>query len=621
MNIKVDREERPDIDDIYMKAVIALSGSGGWPMSVFLTPALQPFFGATYLPPVRAHGRPSFPDVLTGLAEAYKSERDKVLEQARELTHAITSEAQVDSRAELRNEVLDLSLEQFRRRFDAQWGGFGAAPKFPHAGDIRMCLRHNTRLSDHEALFMATRTLDAMAQGGMHDQLGGGFHRYSTDREWRVPHFEKMLYDNAQLLCAFLEAFTLTKKPEYAEVARGICEWTLREMQTPEGGFASAQDADSEGEEGRFFVWTRPQLYAALGEDLGRVVAAYYDVTEAGNFEHGKSVLWVPRPASEIAAQLGMPVETLLSQLAQAKPRLFEVRKSRVHPETDDKVLTAWNGLMTSALAMAHQVLGEARYLAAAERCLAFVWSSLRQPDGTLYGTARAGRAHVDAGLDDYAFVVQALLDLYESTFDEDYIRKALSLTDLIEQQFADPARGGYFTTPKDHPDLIARLKSTHDGALPSGAAIHALSLARLGLFTEEPKLIDRAFAAIHALGAAARRFPQAFSHLLMALDFLAGSPREIVVAGELTDAKTQNLLTTLRTSFRPERVVALARTDADVGLLPLLEGKHPAPSGPQVYVCEDRVCQAPVSTLEELRTQLARPRGRVTLPPPAPVP
>jgi len=619
VNIKVDREERPDIDDIYMKAVIALSGSGGWPMSVFLTPALQPFFGATYLPPVRAHGRPSFPDVLLGLAEAYSSERDKVLEQARELTHAITSEAQVDSRAELRSEVLDLSLEQFRRRFDAQWGGFGAAPKFPHAGDIRLCLRHHVRLADGEALFMATRTLDAMAQGGMHDQLGGGFHRYSTDREWRVPHFEKMLYDNAQLLPAYLDGFTLSKKPEYAEVARGICEWTLREMLTPEGGFASSQDADSEGEEGRFFVWTRAQLNAALGEELGRVAAAYYDVTEAGNFEHGKSVLWVPRPASEVAAQLGIAVDALHAQLARAKPKLYQAREQRVRPETDDKVLTAWNGLMASALAQAHQVFGEPRYLAAAERCMAFVLGSMRKSDGTLYATSRAGQAHVDAGLDDYAFVVQALLDLYESTFDEDHLRNAVSLTALIEKRFSDAERGGYFTTPGDHPDLIARLKSTHDGALPSGAAVHALSLARLSLLTESNALSDRAFAAIHALGAAAKRFPQAFSHLLMALDFLGGSPREVVIAGELSDDKTQALLGALRGTFRPERVVALARAGADMTLLPLLEGKAAGGLGPLAYVCEDRVCQAPVGTPEELRAQLVRPRGRVTLPPPAP--
>ncbi|HET8939748.1 MAG TPA: thioredoxin domain-containing protein [Polyangiales bacterium] len=610
VNIKVDREERPDVDDIYMKAVVALNGSGGWPMSVFLTPDLRPFFGATYLPPVRAHGRPSFPDVLVGLANAYEHERDKVVDQAQQLTAAIEAEAQHDARGRLPDDILDRSLAQLRQRFDAQWGGFGAAPKFPRAGDVRLCLRHHQRLESAEALLIATRTLDAMAQGGMYDQLGGGFHRYSVDREWRVPHFEKMLYDNAQLLAAYLEAFTLTKKPEYAQVARGICEWALREMQTADGGFASSQDADSEGEEGRFFVWTQAELMSLLGSEQGRIVASYFDVSEGGNFEDGKSVLWIPRPASDVAAQLGISGEELSRQVAEAKARLLTARDARVRPGTDDKVLTAWNALFVSALAMAHQVLDEPRYLTAAQRCMRFVLERLTQADGSLYGTFRDGRAHVEAGLDDYAFVIQALCDLYEASFDADYLERALIFKDMLEERFADPTLGGYFTTAADQADLIVRLKSSHDNALPSGAAIQALNLARLAAFTGKTDLRGRAEMALFAQGGVVQRAPYAFSHLLIAEDFLRGNPREVVIAGELGNEATQAMLRAVRGIFRPQRVVALAHTGAETALLPLLEGKTPGATGARAYVCEDQRCLEPVETPEALQAQLIRQRG-----------
>jgi uncharacterized protein len=606
VNIKVDREERPDLDEIYMKAVTALTGGGGWPMSVFLTPQLEPFFGATYLPPVRAYGRPSFPDVLIGLAEAYRDERDKVVAQAQQLAAAIAEEGQADTRAELPSDVLDASLAHFKQHFDAQWGGFGAPPKFPHAGDLRLCLRHFQRTGDAQCLQMATRSLDAMADGGMHDQLGGGFHRYSVDREWRVPHFEKMLYDNAQLIVAYLEAFTLTKHARYAEVARAACEWALREMLTPEGGFASAQDADSEGEEGRFFVWTPTQLAAVLGAEPARSVAAYFDVTATGNFEHGKSVLWTPRPGAAVAASLGITPEQLHATVAAAVPKLLAARELRVSPNTDDKVLTGWNGLMASALAQAHQVLGEPRYLHAATRCIDYLLGALRQPDGRLFGTAHAGRAHVNACFDDYAFVIQALCDLYESAFEERHLRSALELCALVESRFADAAHGGYFTTGTGHEPLIARLKSTHDGALPSGAAVHAHNLARLAALTGQRALRERAQAALTALGGMAQRYPHAFSHLLIALDFMREQPREIVLAGELGTANLEALLACVRGTFRPQRVVALARPGADTTLLPLLADKVAGPSGARAYVCEDFQCLAPVDSAAELAPLLS---------------
>jgi uncharacterized protein YyaL (SSP411 family) len=605
VSIKVDREERPDLDEIYMKAVTALTGAGGWPMSVFLTPQLEPFFGATYLPPVRAHGRPSFPDVLIGLSEAYKNERGKVVETAKQLTAAIADESRVDLRGELPPGVIESAIASFQRSFDPVWGGFGAAPKFPHAGDLRLCLRHHQHSGDAACLNMATRSLDAMADGGICDQLGGGFHRYSTDREWRVPHFEKMLYDNAQLIVAYLEAFTATGTARYAAVARDACAWALREMQLPEGGFASAQDADSEGEEGRFFAWTPAELETVLGAELGRVAASYFDVSAAGNFEAGKSVLWTPRSGAEVAAALGCEQAQLERDISEARRLLLVARERRVRPNTDDKVLCGWNGLIASALALAFQVLGDPRHLRAAERCLDFVLLHLRQPDGRLFGTARAGRAHVNAGLDDYAFVIEALLDLYEANFDPARVRQALELARLVEDRFADAAHGGYFNTSRDHEQLIARLKSTHDGALPSGAAVQAKNLARLAALTGDRSLRERAEATLSALGGLAPRYPQAFAHLFIAHDFLHGRPREVVIAGEPNETSTQALLASVRGVFRPQRVVLLGSRDADVTLLPTLRDKTAGASGARAYVCEEMQCLAPTEAPDELVKQL----------------
>jgi uncharacterized protein YyaL (SSP411 family) len=601
VNIKVDREERPDIDEIYMKAVTALTGQGGWPMSVFLTPDLQPFFGTTYLPPVRAYGRPSFPDVLIGLAEAYSKEREQVVSQAKELTAAITAETKVDARGELGGEALDASLAKLKSSFDAIWGGFGNAPKFPHAGDLRLCFRHALRTGDNEPREIALFTLDRMARGGIYDQLSGGFHRYSVDREWRVPHFEKMLYDNALLTSAYLEAFVATRDEHHARIARGCCDWALSEMQTESGGFASAQDADSEGEEGRFFVWTRAELGRVLGEPLASQIAAYFGVTEEGNFEHGENVLWIPKRPADVAVSLGLTEAQLKAAVERAMPLLVSERAKRVRPNTDDKVLTSWNGLMASALAQAYQVLDEPRYLAAAERCMGFVLASMRQPDGRLYATSRLGRSQHNAGLDDYAFVIAALLDLYESSFADHWLREALALSQLVEQQFSDADSGGYFTTGVDHEPLIARLQSVHDAALPSGLGVTALNLLRLAAISGRPELLLRAQDALSAQAALAARHPQAFSQLLIALDFSLAPARQVVIAGEPDAPRVGAFLRRVRDSERPQRVVVRASGSTDQTLIPLAADKPAGPSGARAYVCFDFVCQAPVDEPSEL--------------------
>jgi uncharacterized protein len=601
VNVKVDREERPDLDEIYMKAVQSMTGAGGWPMSVFLTPDLEPFYGGTYFPPRSAHGRPGFADVLTSIARAWKEDRESVVKHGRQMAKRIADEGRWSTTADLDPGILDRSFAALQQSYDPEWGGFGAAPKFPHALDIRILLRHFLRTRNPVALRMATTTLDRMSEGGLRDHLGGGFHRYSTDEKWLIPHFEKMLYDTALLVPAYLEAHLATREERYARVARECGEWVLREMTTPEGGFASSQDADSEGEEGRFFAWTPDELSAVLGPKRGAWAAAWFGVTDEGNFEHGRSALWRHDPPEAVAERLRCDLGELEGSMEAARAELWRAREKRIHPGTDDKVLVSWNGLMISALAQSHQVLGETRFLDAARRAARFVLDSMRQPGGRLFATSRGGRTHLDAYLDDYAFLIQALIDLYESDFDERWIGEALALERIVTDQFEDSEKGGWFTTGKDHERLIARLKNPHDGALPSGNGVQALNLLRLSELTGQGELARRAERATRSLGAMVNQYPAAFSQLLLVVDHLAAGPREIVIAGDPSGNAVQELLATVRRTFLPQRVVAVARAGTDSSLFPLLEGKEPGPTGARAYVCRNYACRAPVETPEAL--------------------
>ncbi len=605
VNIKVDREERPDVDEIYMKAVQAVTGQGGWPMSVFLTPELEPFFGGTYFPPEGRHGRPGFPQLLRWVADLWQKDRARVLEQGRALTEAIASEGRMDLGAEPAADVLDRSLEALLQSFDARWGGFGGAPKFPHALDLRLSLRHWLRTAEPRALEMASTSLGRMAEGGIYDHLAGGFARYSTDEKWLVPHFEKMLYDNALLVPAYLEAWLVTGEERFARVARETCEWALSEMRLPEGGFASSLDADSEGEEGRFYVWTPADLERVLGAEGARRAAAWYGVTEEGNFEHGRSILWRPTPAAEVAEGLGIDVVALEDDMAEARPRLLAERARRVRPGQDDKVLVSWNGLFVSALAQAFQALDEPRFLAAARGAASFVLASMRQADGRLYATYRAGRAHLNAYLDDYAFLIQGLLDLFESDFDEVWLHAAVELEEVVAERFEDRERGGFFTVGADHEALIARLKNPHDGALPSGTGVQALNLVRMEELLGVAEYGARARRAVHSVGALMNRHPSAFSQMLLAVDVLAAGPRQIVVAGEPGSREVAELVAVVRRTFLPQRVVLLAHPGSDARLLPQVEGKTRAPGQAAAFVCRGRTCGLPARGPEELRLQL----------------
>jgi hypothetical protein len=607
--IKVDREERPDLDDIYMKAVQALTGSGGWPMTVFLTPQLKPFFGGTYFPPRRAHGRPSFTDVILHVDTLWKRQREQVLAQGERLAGYIAGEGLQALEGDLDPSVLERSREALEGNFDPTWGGFGSAPKFPHAVDLRLCLRHWRRSQNPMPRDLALLTLERMAEGGIYDHLGGGFARYSTDERWLIPHFEKMLYDNALLIPAYLDAYLITREERHARVVRECCGWVRREMTTPEGGFASAQDADSEGEEGKFYVWTPGELEAVLGERRGRLAARWFGVTAEGNFEHGTSALWRHEPAEVLARELGTTPAELEAAMEAARPELLAARARRIPPLTDDKVLVAWNGLMISALAQAWQVLGDDRDLAAARRAARYVQSGMRQADGRLFATARAGRAHLNAYLDDYAFLIQGLIDLYESDFDEGWLAFALELDEILRERFFDAERGGYFTTASDHETLIARLKSPQDGALPSGNAVQVLNLLRLAELTGRRALAEEAERALRSVGELLNRYPQAFSQMLLAVDFLAAGPREIVLAGDPAEPAFQELARELRRTFLPQRVVARARPGADEALLPLVAGKS-APAGEaRAFVCRNYTCGLPAKSAAELRAELERGR------------
>jgi hypothetical protein len=605
VNVKVDREERPDIDEIYMKAVQAMTGHGGWPMSVFLTPELEPFYAGTYFPPVRSHGRPSFPDLVETLGRAWQADPEKVHQRAKQAADWLRKEAATETSGELDPNVLDASLNALERSIDPVWGGFGDAPKFPHAMDLRALFRHARRTGQARPREYALLTLRRMASGGIYDQLGGGFHRYSTDDRWLIPHFEKMLYDNALLIPAYLEAFQQTKESLFAQVARESCAWALREMRTGEGGFASAQDADSEGEEGRFFVWTPQQLAQLLGPKRGRWAAEWFGVTPEGNFENGASALWREHPPEAVAKTLRIECAELERAMGQARAELFAARARRERPMTDDKVLVAWNGLMISALCMTHQVLEDTDCLEAARNSARFILERMRKPDGSLLATSRQGRAHLDAYLDDYAFFIQALIDLYETDFDVGWLREALLLDAILAERFADRERGGYFTVSDRHEALLVRLKSPHDGALPAGVAVQALNLLRLTELTGRRELGERAQRDLLSVGALVNRHPAAFSQLMLALDFLRGPPREIVLAGPRASEELRALLRIVHGQFLPQRVLARAEEAADATLLPLLEGKRPPALGARAWVCSGWTCSAPVDTPAALAREL----------------
>ncbi|HZO88322.1 MAG TPA: thioredoxin domain-containing protein [Chthonomonadaceae bacterium] len=613
INIKVDREERPDVDAIYMNAVQLLTQHGGWPMTVFLTPEGKPFYGGTYYPPEDRYGVPGFPRVLEAVATAWKTQRAQVEQQSDAITRHLeesTDLAQGQPEMILTPTLLERAFNAFSQHFDARNGGFGHAPKFPQPSNLDFLLRSHARSQRQEPLAMVEKTLQRMALGGIYDQLGGGFHRYSTDAVWLVPHFEKMLYDNAQLAQVYARCYQATGRPFYRGVAEEILEYVLREMTGPEGGFYSAQDADSEGVEGKFFVWTPEEIKAALGERDGEVFCAFYDVTPHGNWEEGRSILHVARDVPEVARQFHLSEEEAAAILDRGRETLFAVRAKRVPPGLDDKVLTSWNGLMLAAFAECAAVFDRDDFAEAAVRNAEFVQQYLTTTDAAgrtrLLHTYRNGEAKLNGYLEDYAFYADGLLWLYEATFDVRWLDWARALVETILAYFWDEESAGFFTTSTDHEALLQRLKDWDDSAVPSGNSVAVGVLLRLAALMGDDALRQRAARVLRAIGPAMEKIPTAFARMLGALDFYLATPKEIALIGSPSDPATQSLLQTLYARYLPNKVVALAASPDSVPSIPLLADRPLRDGKPTAYICEHFACKEPVTDPQALAHQLA---------------
>ena len=624
--IKVDREERPDVDALYMDAVQALTGHGGWPMTVFLTPDGAPFYGGTYYPPVDRYGMPGFQTVLRRIAEFYRTRRDDVEQQAQafrefyrqQSTHRLELPAGLDLQtAELDSMVLQDAADRLLAQMDAVNGGLGRAPKFPHPMALDFLLRVWTRLEQSERqggsegkddlrlLPLVRLTLDKMADGGVYDQVGGGFHRYSTDERWLVPHFEKMLYDNALLARTYLGAWQLTAEARYRRITEEVLDYVLREMTDPAGGFYATQDADSEGEEGKFYVWGRDELRANLSDDDCALAERLWGVSARGNFE-GHNILYIARPLADVAVELSLSEDQAATALTRIRHTLYERRAARVWPARDDKVIAAWNGLMLRALAEAARALGRADYRAAAETNASFILDVLMDENGRLHRTWRAGHAKLNGYLDDYAAVANGLLSLYETTGAVRWFNSARQLAETILDSFWDGDRGTFFDTAHDHEPLIGRPRELTDNATPSGTSMACECLLRLAAFTGETRYREIAARVLLPLAAAAVEQPSAFGHLLCAVDDLIGPLQEIAVVGEGKDPATAALLAVVNGAYRPRIVLARVRPgDAAAQAVPLLAGRDLVDGKPAAYVCQNFVCQLPATDPEQLAAQM----------------
>jgi uncharacterized protein YyaL (SSP411 family) len=603
VNIKVDREERPDLDAIYMQVTQAMTGSGGWPMTVFLTPEQVPFYAGTYFPPEDRHGHPGFPRVLQHVARAYHEKPDSVQKTISQVKELLAGGSDALARpGQLEPSQLEHAFRMLQQAYDPVHGGFGGAPKFPPSMTLELLLRYHRRSGDLEALEIAEHTLVQMARGGMYDQIGGGFHRYSVDERWLVPHFEKMLYDNALLARVYVQAYQLTRERFYRRIAEEILDYVLREMTSPEGAFYSTQDADSEGVEGKFFAWTVDELSEALGPEDGRIAAAYWGAIPHGNWEH-TNVLNLPREPEEVAGVLAITVDELRAAVERIRPALFALRERRVKPGRDEKVLTSWNGLMLRAFAEAANALGEPRFREAAVRNAEFVLSTLRV-ENRLRHTYKDGRARVNGFLEDYAYYADGLIALYEATFDRRWLDEAKALADQMVDLFADEAGGGFFDTSRDHEALISRPKDLYDSATPAANSVAADALLRLALLTGEHSYERIARRSVEGISSVAARAPQAFGRWLCAVDFVLGSPVEIAVVGDPADPRTERLLAAIWARFMPNKVVALRRPGEPAGIT-LLEEREMVGGAPTAYVCRNYTCQAPTTDPEELVRQL----------------
>jgi uncharacterized protein YyaL (SSP411 family) len=618
VSIKVDREERPDLDHVYMTVCQMMTGGGGWPLTIVMTPEKKPFFAATYIPKGSRFGRTGLVELIPRISEVWRNRNKDVLDSAENMTAALQSLEKESSGEPIDAGVLDKAYQELAQRFDRTYGGFSGAPKFPTSHNFFFMLRYWRRKDQQEALAMVEKTLQEIRWGGIFDQIGFGFHRYSTDKEWLVPHFEKMLYDQAMLALAYLETYQATGNTTYSETAREIFTYVLRDMRSPEGGFFSAEDADSEGKEGKFYLWTEQEIREILPPDEANLIVRTFHVERNGNFREeasgktlGANILCTGKSFPDMASEMNLPVEEIEKKIDSARNRLFEVRERRIHPHKDDKILTDWNGLMIAALARGAQVLGEKAYSDAAEDAVDFILKKMRKPDGRLLHRYREGEASIVAHLDDYAFLVWGLIETYEATFHAPLLKTALELnTDMIVH-FWDEKRGGLYFTSDDAEDLIVRKKEVYDGALPSGNAVAMLNLLRLGRYTGDATLEDRALKIQSAFSEQVRQFPSGYTQFLSSVDFSLGSSHEVVISGSLG---AKEMLDALRSRFSPNQILVFrpaghesAGIDA---IAPFAKNYGSVDGRATAYVCSGHACKDPTTEVKELLTLLGQKKS-----------
>ena len=615
--VKVDREERPDIDQVYMAVTQAMTGRGGWPNNVFLTPDKKPFFAGTYFPKHARWGLPGLMELLPKVAEIWQNDRENVQKSAEQITALLASRGNPNPGDALDRSILDKARNRLADIYDPEYGGFGPAPKFPTPHIFAFLLRRYHHNEDAQALAMVEKTLTQMRFGGIHDHIGFGFHRYSTDGQWLVPHFEKMLYDQALLALAYTETYQATGKEFYARTVREILTYILRDMTSKEGGFYSAEDADSEGVEGKFYLWTLAQIQQAIGDNETEIIKKTYNLEDGGNFKSqeaeqvpGSNILHLKKTVPDLAGEMGMPEKQLRQRLEKNRERLFRVRKKRVHPFKDDKILTDWNGLMIAALAKAGLVLDEPRYVSAAVKAADFIMHNLRDKNGRLLKRYRQGNAGLPAHLNDYAFVVWGFLELYEASFKTIYLQEAIRLNDQMIKHFWDIQSGGLFMTADDGEKLLIRNKEIYDGALPSGNSVAALNLLRLGHITGNQDYLQKAESIGKAFSDPVNRYPQGHAHLMVALEYALHPNYEVVIAGTPRAKDTRAMLAALRQLFLPGKVVVLRPADKGeaaeiIRMAPYTEFMVPKNGKATAYVCTNFICRLPTTEISQMLANL----------------
>ena len=621
VSIKVDREERPDIDNIYMTVCQLLSKGGcGWPLNIIMTPDKKPFFAGTYIPKETRFGRIGMVELVPRIKEVWEKQRDEVLKSADSITSAVKKAADLSQDSggdDLTPATLTLGYNQLLGRFDETNGGFGTAPKFPTAHNLLFLLRYWKRTGDAQALSMVETTLGGMRKGGIHDHVGFGFHRYSTDPRWFLPHFEKMLYDQAMLALAFTETYQATGKKDYEDTARQIFTYVMRDMTAPGGGFYSAEDADSEGVEGKFYVWSGDEIINVLGKEEAELIIRTYNVDKAGNFSEeasgektGSNILYLKKPVQEIAQSFGMSARDFGDRIEKSRKKLFEVREKRVHPHKDDKILTDWNGLMIAALSRGAGVFNDPLYSDAAKRAADFVLDKMRDGKGRLLHRWRDGEAGIGGSIDDYSFFIWGLLELYEATFDFKYLKAALDLQTDMTELFWDEKNGGFYFTSHEAEALISRQKEVYDGAIPSGNSVAMLNLLKIGRITGNSSYDDMAARLVRAFSQTVEQAPMAYTQLLSSLDFAIGPSYEVVVVGDPRSPDTKEMLNALRKQFNPNKVLLFKGTNDEAGIATIAEftkGQSSINGKATAYVCLNYICNLPTTDLNKALGLLAQ--------------